>query len=347
MLRDRLTLALLVVVPLVQIVLFGYAIDLHPKALPTALVASENDSFVTRAIREFEADGYFRIVVRTIDPAQAERWLAESRVQFVLRLPPQLGAQLLRGERPQVTLVADATDPVASVAAIQAVTARYSAATPQGPTRVRLVVERRYNPEGASRLFIVPGLLGVVLTLTLVLLGALSLVREREHGTFETLAILPLARGAVLLGKLTPYFVLGCLLFGVLLAVCVQLLDLPWHGLSAALALTVVVFVAANLALGIVLSLTARNQMQAMQLGVFFYLPSMLLSGFMFPFHGMPAWARAIGEVLPLTHFLRVMRGVLLKGLPDASVWPLAWPIALFALAAGALALGLYRKRLV
>ena len=163
---------------------------------------------------------------------------------------------------------------------------------------MKLHIERRYNAEGASRLFIVPGLLGVVLTLTLVLLAALSFVRERERGTFETLATLPIPRSALLLGKLAPYFVLGCLLFVGLLVACTWLIGLPWRGVTPALATTAAGFVAANLTLGIALSLIARNQMQAMQLGVFFYLPSMLLSGFMFPFHGMPAWAQNLGDVI-------------------------------------------------
>lgn len=347
MLRDRLTLALLLTVPLVQILLFGYAIELHPKNLPTALLAHENDEFAARAARELENLDYFRIVAHTSDAREADRWLAESRVQFVLRVPRDLSLEVFGGRQAQLTLIADATDPVASIVATQAASAHYGTGVAMGPApTVKLDIERRYNAEGASRLFIVPGLLGVVLTLTLVLLAALSLVRERERGTFETLATLPIPRSALLLGKLAPYFVLGCVLFVGLLVACTWLIGLPWRGLTPALVTTAAAFVAANLALGIVLSLIARNQMQAMQLGVFFYLPSMLLSGFMFPFHGMPDWAQNLGEMLPLTHFLRVVRGVLLKDLPDGAVWSLAWPIAVFAVVAALVAFMLYRKRL-
>ena len=347
MLRDRLTLALLLTVPLVQILLFGYAIELHPKNLPTALLADEDDGFAARAARELEGLGYFHIVARTSDAREADRWLAESRVQFVLRVPRGLSLEVFRGGQAQLTLIADATDPVASIVATQAASAHYGMGVVMGAAPpVKLNIERRYNAEGASRLFIVPGLLGVVLTLTLVLLAALSFVRERERGTFETLATLPIPRSALLLGKLAPYFVLGCLLFVGLLVACTWLIGLPWRGLTPALVTTAAGFVAANLALGIALSLIARNQMQAMQLGVFFYLPSMLLSGFMFPFHGMPDWAQNLGEMLPLTHFLRVVRGVLLKGLPDSAVWSLAWPIAVFAVVAAMVAFMLYRKRL-
>lgn len=344
MLRDRLTLALIFGVPLVQILLFGYAINLHPKSMPAAVVAFERDAVVDATLKVFETDGYFRVAVRTSDPLEAERWLAESRVQFVLRLPPNLAQRIFRGERPEITLITDATDPVASVASVQAITARFDGA--EVPSPVRLVVERRFNPEGASRVFIIPGLLGVILTLSLVLLGALSFVRERERGTFEMLAILPVPRSAVLTGKLLPYFVLGCVLFSVLLGVCVGLLGLSWPQISLPLGVTVAGFIAANLSLGIALSLMARTQMQAMQLGVFFYLPSMLLSGFMFPFFGMPRWARFLGELLPLTHFLRVIRGVLLKGMAASSIWGLAWPIAVFLLVSGVLALALFRRRL-
>jgi ABC-2 type transport system permease protein len=342
--RDRLTLALLITVPIVQLLLFGFAIDLHPKNLPTALVAHENDKFVDRAVEELEAVGYFKIVKRTDDLTLAERWLATSRAQFILELPENLGFQAVTGQQPSINLIVDASDPVASIIATQAAQTRYAEAAASQPLRIRLNIERRYNPGGASRLFIVPGLLGVVLTLTLVLLGAFSLVRERERGSFETMILLPVPRAAILLGKTAPYFLLGCVLFVLLLICCSVLLGLPWHGISPALATAVVLFVAANLALGIALSLLARNQMQAMQLGVFFYLPSMLLSGFMFPFHGMPAWAQGIGTLLPLTHFLRVVRGILLKNLPDGAVWGLLWPIALFALLASLLAVTLFRR---
>ena len=342
--RDRLTLALLLTVPITQLLLFGYAIDLHPKALPTALVASADDAFVQRAVRELEDISYFHVVARTDDPAVADLWLAQSRVQFVLQLPPDFSWQIVSRAQPTIRLIADATDPVASLVATQAAAARYATASGEHAAPVQLAIERRYNPQGSSRMFVVPGLLGVVLTLTLVLLGALSLVRERERGTYEMLTLLPVPRSAVLIGKFAPYFVLGVLLFVILVVGCTPLLGLPWRGFSLALAVTAAAFIAANLALGMLLSLIARNQMQAMQLGIFFYLPSMLLSGFMFPFFGMPAWAQAIGEMLPLTHFLRVVRGVLLKGLTGSEVWPLAWPIAVFGLVAGAAAALLVRR---
>ena len=339
--RDRLTLALLISVPVIQIILFGFAIDLHPKQLPTALLAYENDNFVNRAVNELEKIDYFHVVTRTNQPAEAERLLAESKVQFILALPPNFALQTIAGDQPQVKLIADGTDPVASIVATQAAQAHYASAnisTIASPNKtnlpIALIVESRYNPEGSSRRYIVLGLLGVVLTLTLVLLGALSMVRERERGSLETLYLLPIPRIAIILGKMTPYFILGCLLFILLLFACTWLLALPLHGFSISLVMTVLLFIAANLVFGFLVSLIVSNQMQAMQLSIFFYLPSMLLSGFMFPFYGMPQWAQYIGEALPLTHFLRVIRGALLKGLNDTSILTLAWPIVVFLLLA-------------
>ena len=345
MLQDRLTLALILTVPFVQIMLFGYAINLNPKDMPTAVVAAQDDTSVVQVLDDLKQIGYFNVIAVTAQAEEADRWLAESKIQFIVRLDPDTGTTVAQNQA-RITLIADATDPVASIAATQAAAAHFTSVLDADAAVDKVTVEKRFNPEGASRLFIVPGLLGVVLTLTLVLLGALSLVRERERGTFETLMTLPLSRGAILLGKLVPYFVLGCALFLALLVACTMLLGLPWHGVSPALAVTVAVFVCGNLTLGIALSLIARNQMQAMQLGIFFYLPSMLLSGFMFPFYGMPAWARTLGEMLPLTHFLRVVRGVLLKNLPDIAVWHLAAPIAGFAVITSALAVALYRRRI-
>lgn len=341
--RDRLTLALLISVPVIQLILFGFAIDLHPKHLPTALLAYENDNIVNRAVQELENIDYFKVIIRTNDPLEANRLLAESRVQFVLALPHDFALQTISGDKAQVRLIADGTDPVASIIATQAALAKYSASSKIN-LPINLIVESRYNPDGGSHRYIVLGLLGVVLTLTIVLLGALSIVRERERGSLDALHMLPIPSIAIMLGKMTPYFVLGCLLFTLMLFASTLLLGLSLHGISFGLIATVLLFIAANLALGFLISITASNQMQAMQLSIFFYLPSMLLSGFMFPFYGMPHWAQQIGEALPLTHFLRVIRGVLLKNLSEASILTLAWPIAIFLLVVTAFTLLLSSK---
>ncbi len=348
-LRDRLMLGLLISVPLVQILLFGFAIDLHPKALPTAVVAYENNAFVDRAVNELEAIGYFKVVAKTNQLLEAERWLAASKIQFILKLPKHLAQKILREEPINIQLISDATDPVASIVATQAAKFRYSEIDSEvnrnnQPTSIQLSVENRFNPDGDSQLFVIPGVLGVVLTLSLVLLGALSIVREREQGSIETLALLPISKSALLIGKVLPYFVLGVILFLLLLNICLLMTGLSWVLISPVLVIGALFFIIANLAIGLAISLLARNQMQAMQLSIFFYLPSMLLSGFMFPFHGMPAWAKVIGECLPLTHFLRIVRGTLLKGLDGIDAWLVMSPMIAFAILYSLLALLLSKK---
>lgn len=328
--RDRLTMALLITVPLVQLLLFGFAIDLNPRNLPTVLIAQEDDAFTNKAVNKLESLGYFKVVKRTSSHSNAERLLAQSKVQFIVELPANFGEKILLEEKPEITLTADATDPVASIAAVQALNAGYQDSGPELPVSIK--TQLAYNPSGASNLFIIPGLLGVILTLTMVLLGALTIVRERERGTLETLSSIHLSPSVILLGKFIPYFITGCLMYIILLFLCTSLLGLQWPGWSAPLYLVAFIFIASNLMLGMMFSLIAKNSMQAMQLSIFFYLPSMLLSGFMFPFHGMPHWAQWIGELLPLTHFLRVVRGILLKGLQDIDAWVLAYPILLFGL---------------
>ena len=341
--RDRHTLALLITVPLVQLLLFGFAINLHPKHLPTGLLVHENNAFVNRAVRELETLDYFKVVAKTDNKAEANRWLATSQVQCVLELPDNFGISIITGDTPEVTLIVDATDPVASSVAMQAASLHYASKTPSQTETVHLKVESRFNADASSRLYILPGLLGVIITLTMILLGSLCLVREYEQGSMETLSLLPIPSAAIYVGKITPYFFIGYLLFWLLLVICVLLLGLNWHTISFAFVVTVALFILANLTLGCVFSQMAKNQMQAMQLAIFFFLPSMLLSGFMFPFYGMPAWARAIGECLPLTHFLRIIRGILLKNLSD--VWMLAYPIALFCLLTICIGIALFRNK--
>ena len=341
--RDKLTLALLISVPLAQLLLFGFAINLHPKHLPTALLAYESNAFVNRAVNELETLGYFKIVAKTNNKAEADHWLANSKVQFVLALPHDFGISMITGETPEVTLIADATDPIASLVATQAASVHYAAPASHQTENVHFKVESRFNADNSSRLYILPGLLGVILTLTMILLGSLCLVREYEQGSMETLSLLPIPRAAIYVGKIAPYFLIGFLLFWLLLVICVLSLGLNWHTISFAFIVTVTLFILANLTLGCIFSQLAKSQMQAMQMAIFFFLPSMLLSGFMFPFYGMPAWARAIGECLPLTHFLRVIRGVLLKNLHD--MWMHTYPIALFCLLSISIGIFLIRNK--
>jgi ABC-2 type transport system permease protein len=272
-------------------------------------------------------------------------------------VPPDFSRQLLRGEHPVVLLAADATDPAASGNALSALNAisRQVAArdlngslralqTTEAPFEIR--TQRRYNPEGISRYNIVPGLIGVILTMTMVMMTALAMTRERERGTMENLLATPVRPIEVMVGKIAPYILIGYVQVAVILVAARLLFDVPMVGSLWLLSAALIVFIAANLAVGFTFSTIAKNQLQAMQLTFFFFLPSMLLSGFMFPFRGMPDWAQAIGEVLPLTHFLRIVRGIMLKGNGFAEIASDVWPMALFMLVAGGVALMRYRQTL-
>jgi ABC-2 type transport system permease protein len=289
--------------------------------------------------------------------AEANRLLAEGSVQFVLVIPSGFSRQLIRGEHPVVLIAADATDLSASgnaLAALDSLGRQALARDLMGPLAklqgvdqpFEIRVQRRYNPEGLSRYNIVPGLIGVILTMTMVMMTALAMTRERERGTIENLLATPARPFEVMIGKIVPYILIGYVQVLVILLAARLLFDVPMLGSLALLSFALVIFIAANLAVGFTFSTIARNQLQAMQLTFFFFLPSMLLSGFMFPFRGMPGWAQNIGEVLPLTHFLRIVRGILLKGNQLAEITPNLWPIMVFMLVAVAVALNRYRQTL-
>ena len=338
--RDRLTAALLIGVPLAQILLFGYAIELAPRQWPTAWVARGSpDALATRVKRLLADDGWLRVTRTSTDLREAERWLQRGEISFIVAWPDDAAARALRGDAPEVNVIADLSDPFAA-AALAALQRRSSAASTL-PVTVR--IDARHAPRSGAGEYLVPALAGVILTLTLTLLAALAIVREVERGTWHGLLTTPAGAGAIVLGKLLPYLGLGSVLFTLLIALAHGLFGTALGG--PALWLAAALFMLANLGLGLALSFIARTQMQAMQMGIFFYLPSILLSGFMFPFHAMPAWARGVGEMLPLTHFLRCLRASLVRGADAATVLSLAWPIAAFAaLALGAALLGASRR---
>ncbi len=355
--RDRLTFAMLVGIPLMQLMLFGYAINSDPKALPTAVRIADHSPFSRSLLAALENSDYFRIVTRTTSEAEARRLLQLGEVQFVVNLPAGFGRDVIRGARPALLVEADATDPAATSNALGVLTALERSGLDRdltgplarlktGATPFELRVHRLYNPEGITQLNIVPGLMGVVLTMTMIVMTSLSMTRERERGTMENLLSLPVRPLEVMLGKILPYILIGYIQVVLILAAARFLFDVPMLGSLTLLSAALVVFIAANLAVGFTFSTIARNQLQAMQMAFFFFLPSILLSGFMFPFRGMPGWAQAIGEVLPLTHFLRIVRGILLKGNGVAEIMPHIWPLALFLLAVSAIALMRYRKTL-
>ena len=353
--RDRAVIGLTVFLPLLQLFLFGYAINANPHHLPTGIVSAEHSTYERTLAAALQNTGYFD--VRTVPTeAAAEQALARGDLMFVLNIPPDFSRRVDRGEKPAVLMDADATDPTAIAYASSAVVSLNAGvlnrdlpatlqAQPVEPP-FQLVLHARYNPEQITALNIVPGLIGLILTFSTLIITALAITREREAGTMENLLAMPVRPIEVMLGKIVPYVALGYVQVLLILTLAVLVFAVPVRGSVPLLLLALGVFIADNLALGLTFSTIARTQMQAQQLAQFALLPSFMLSGFMFPFQGMPAWARAIGEVMPLTHALRICRGVLLKGNGLAQIWPELWPMALFALAAAAVAVSLYRETL-
>jgi len=355
--RDRLTFAMIVGIPILQLVLFGYAINTDPKSLPTAVVDYDKSAYSRSVVRGLENTRYFAVTEVPGGEAGADRLLERGDVQFAVVIPPDFSRRLERGERPTLLVAADATDPAATGNALAALNTlattvlRYDLAGPLArlaPDAVPfdVVVQRRYNAEGITQYNIVPGLLGVILQMTMVMMTAFAITRERERGTFENLLATPALPLEVMAGKIAPFILVGFVQAAIILVAARLLFDVPMIGSLLLLFGAMILFIASLLALGFTISTVARNQLQAMQMTFFFFLPSLLLSGFMFPFRGMPRWAQAVGEVFPLTHFLRIVRGILLKGNGAADVAPHLWPIAAFMLAVAAIALVRYRRTL-
>jgi len=355
--RDRVTFAMMVGIPLLQLVLFGFAINSDPKHLPTAVRDADQGPFSRTLVWSLKNSGYFEFVRETASESEASRLLQLGKVQFVVNIPANFSRDLLRGQAPTVLIEADATDPAAVGPAISAVRAIATTVLDRdltGPTaRLRatppplnFVVHAQYNPENVTQYNVVPGLLGVVLTMTMVVITALAITRERERGTMENLLSTPLRPTEVMIGKIIPYIIVGYIQVTLILIAAHWLFRVPMIGSLALLYAVSLLFIAANLAMGITFSSLVKNQLQAVQMAFFFFLPSILLSGFMFPFRGMPEWAQWVGSCLPLTHFLRVVRGILLKGNGLSEIAPELWPIALFVTLSMALGISRYRQTL-
>jgi ABC-2 type transport system permease protein len=355
--RDRVTFAMMIGIPLLQLILFGYAINSDPKHLPTAVYSADNSVFSRTIVWGLHNSSYFDIVREPKSEAEIQKLLAQGTVQFAMNIPVDFSRKLLRGERPDLLLEADATDPSAvgyAIAAINLLTTTVLDRDLTGPlTKLRetpppinLVVHQHYNPENITQYNIVPGLMGVMLTMTMIIITALAITRERERGTMENLLSTPARPGEVMIGKIVPYITVGYIQVFLILLASKFLFDVPIVGSVLLLLVLTFPFIVANLAVGITFSTIGRNQLQAVQMAFFFFLPSLLLSGYMFPFRGMPGWAQDIGEILPLTHFLRVVRGILLKGNGFAEIAPDLWPIALFLVVMLAIGIKRYRQTL-
>jgi ABC-2 type transport system permease protein len=355
--RDRITFAMMLGVPLIQLVLFGYAINNDPKALPAALVATSNDQYTRAMVSALETTGYYRFVRIAASEAEAESLMAKGEVSFVVTIPSDFRRRVDRGDNPRILIEADATDPSAAGNAIATLgtVASQALLREQGMDAVaaeaaagqlQVVVHRRYNPEGISQYNIVPGLLGVILQMTLVMMTSIALTRETERGTMENLLAMPASPTEIMLGKVLPYLVVGAVQVVVVLGAAKLLFSVPFVGSLWVLLAAIFVFVMALVLLGYSISTVARTQMQALQLTFFFFLPSILLSGFMFPYRGMPGWAQALGEILPLTHFLRVTRAVMLKGADLSEIATEVAALTIFAIVFAGVALMRFRRTL-
>lgn len=355
--RDRLTLAMMLGVPIMQLILFGYAINLDPKQLPAAVLLEEQTSITRTILTAMETSDYYDFRQQVGDHEEAADLLRRGEVAFVVTVSAGFTERLIRGDRPQLLIEADASDPAASSNAVGRAAEivnralRHDLKGPlahlaQGSAPVEVVVHARYNPEGLTQYNIVPGLLGVILTMTSVMITSIAMTRESERGTMENLLAMPAKPAEVMVGKIGPYVVVGGVQTVIVLTAAKFVFGVPFAGSLALLLVGIMLFIVANLALGFMFSTFAQSQMQAMQLTFFFFLPSILLSGFMFPFRGMPDWAQIIGEGLPLTHFLRMARGIMLKGADFMDIQVPLMAICLFTFVVGVLAVMRYQRTL-
>jgi ABC-2 type transport system permease protein len=351
--RDRVSFAMIIMIPLIQLLLFGYAINTNPRHLPTAVLLQESSDIGRSILRALENTQYFQVTHIVRDETEFDRLLASGTVLFAIEIPAGFERAVRRGDRPAILVATDATDPVASGSALAALNGvlqtalRYDRGVPEAATSpFEIRSHARYNPAGETSLNIVPGLVGTILTMTMLIFTALSVTREIERGTMESLLSMPITPVEIMLGKIVPYIMVGFIQAALILGIGILVFGVPLLGSLWLLALLSTLFITANLAIGYTFSTLAQNQLQAMQMSLMFFLPNILLSGFLFPFAGMPVWAQWIGEALPLTHYLRIVRAIMLKGasLPDLYVDTLA--LAGLMLLAMAVAVTRFRRTL-
>jgi ABC-2 type transport system permease protein len=348
--RDRVSFAMIIMIPLLQLTLFGYAINTNPRNLPTAVLLQEESDLTRSILAALQNTKYFKITELPRTEAEVDQLLASGKVLFAVEIPANFERAVRRGDQPAMLVAADGTDPVASGSALGALgqvlqtALAHDRAIPEGgalPFEIR--TQTRYNPAGLSQLNIVPGLVGTILTMTMLIFTALSVTREIERGTMESLLAMPITPLEIMLGKIAPYVLVGFVQAALIIGIGIALFDVPLQGSLLLLALLSTLFITANLAIGYTFSTIAQNQLQAMQMSLMFFLPNILLSGFMFPFAGMPVWAQWIGELLPLTHYLRIVRAIMLKGSGLSAMQNDA--AALFALMLAAMAIAVTRFR--
>jgi ABC-2 type transport system permease protein len=351
--RDRITFATMISIPLMQLVLFGYAINTVPRDLPTAVLVQESSDVSRTILKALQNTRYFKVTRQVHDEAEFDRALQSGQVLFGIEIPANFERALRRGDRPALLVAADATDPVASGSALGALNQLVQTALvndrlipDSGPSPFEIRTHARYNPAQSSQLNIVPGLLGTILTLTMLIFTALSVTRETERGTMENLLSMPITPLEIMLGKITPYVVIGFVQAATIVLAAMLLFDVPIVGNVMLLAGLTTLFIATNLSVGYTFSTLAQNQLQAVQMAMMYFLPNMLLSGFLFPFAGMPLWAQWVGEALPLTHYLRIVRAIMLKGATLADMQYDAAGLAVLMLIAMLIAVTRFRRTL-
>lgn len=355
--RDKTTFGMMVGIPIIQLMLFGYAINTNPTHLPTVINAQDNSVFTRTFMQGMKNSDYFRFIKVVNSEKEAQHYLKTGDATFVVNIPVDFSHKLVKGEKPNLLVQVDGTDPSASGSALSALNDLVPTVFDRdliGPLQslqqtqspVNLQIHSLYNPEQDTQYNIVPGLMGVVLTMTLVVITSMAITREGEKGTMESLLATPLRPAEVLIGKLLPFVLIGYVQAIIILIASHLLFSVPILGSITTLMLALLPFIIASLSVGLTFSTLAKNQLQAVQSGFFFFLPSMLLSGFMFPFRGMPDWAQWLGNIFPLTHFLTIVRGIMLKGNGWAEIWPQMWPILVFMVVALSIALLRYRQTL-
>ena len=355
--RDRTTLGMIVLIPIMQLLLFGYAINSNPKNMPTAIL-SEDNSVITRSfVTALKNSEYFSIGYDISSEKEGRSLLQEGRISFLITVPENFSRDLVRGDKPDLLVEADATDPIATSGAIGAISGIMESVIRRDltgalgtlqakPVPFQVQVHKLYNPEGLTRYNIIPGLIGIVLTMTGVMMTALALTRERERGTMENLLAMPVKPMEVMIGKIAPYIIICYIQSFIIVATAMTLFQVPVLGSITLFSLALFIFIICNLAWGFTLSAIAQNQMQTTQMSFFILLPSILLSGFVFPFQGMPEWAQALGSCLPMTYFVRIARGIMLKGSDFSEIWPHIWPLLIFMMVMTAIAMKVYRRTL-
>lgn len=355
--RDSITLKMIIMLPVIQLLLFGYAINTDPRHLPAAVISRDN-SFLTRSIvTALENSDYFKINKKISSDTSGKQLLQRGEVLFVITIPDNFTQDVIRGQKPEILLQADASDPTSVSGALGALTQIAENVISQefkgslaklgnkAPS-FSVLVHKSYNPEGFTRYNIVPGLIGMILIFTGVMMTALALTRERERGTMENLLSMPVRPLEVMIGKIAPFILIGLFQVGVILLISRFLLNIPIVGSLILLIFCALIFIICNLAIGFLISTAAKNQTQALQMSIFVLLPSLMLTGFMFPFQGMPVWAQTIGKAIPLTYFVRITRGIMLKGAEFADIFTNLWPLLLFMLIITTLTVRIYKNTL-